>query len=80
MQKKEGLGKYFFKTLFSILTLLKWLLISSLIGLFVGAVGSLFGRTLLWANDFRKQNPWIILALPIAGLLIVFLYRFFKNT
>ena len=80
MQKKEGLGKYFFKTLFSILTLLKWLLISSLIGLFVGAVGSLFGRTLLWANDFRKQNPWIISALPIAGLLIVFLYRFFKNT
>lgn len=80
MQEQEGVKKYFFKTLFSVGTLIKWLVISTLIGLFVGAIGSLFGRTLLWANDFRKENPAILFALPFAGLLIVFLYKFFKNT
>lgn len=80
MSAKEGFGKYLFKTLFSIQTLLKWLAISVAIGLIVGAIGSVFGHALVWANKFRVQNPIVIFALPVAGLIIVFLYRVSKNT
>lgn len=58
----------------------KWLLIGSFIGLIVGIINSLFAHALTWANDFRGQNPQILFALPFGGLLIVFLYRYFKNT
>jgi len=60
--------------------LVKWLLISVGMGILIGAIGSLFGYALTWANDFRNQYPIIILALPFAGMLIVFLYRVSKNT
>ena len=71
---------YFSKSLFSGQKLLRWLVIGTVIGLIVGAVGSLFSHALAFVNQFRAQHPQIILALPIGGLLIVFLYRFFKNT
>lgn len=80
MSAEDGIKRYFFKTMFSLLTLLKWLIISAFIGLLVGTIGSLFGHALLFANDFRKANPFILLGLPFAGLLIVFLYKVSKNT
>lgn len=76
---ESGAPKYISDSLFSIKTLLKWLAIGTCIGLIVGAVSSLFGHALVWASDFRAQYPQIILALPLAGLLIVFLYKFFKD-
>ncbi len=60
--------------------LIKWLLIGGLIGLVVGIIGSVFGHTLAFVNRFRSEHPWILCGLPIGGLLIVFLYRFFRNT
>lgn len=72
--------QFFFKSFFSVITLVKWLVISLGIGLLVGAIACAFGHALVWANNFRGQNPVVILALPIGGLLIVFLYRFFRNT
>lgn len=60
--------------------LLKWLLISVGIGLLIGTISSLFGHTLTWANDFREKYPVIMLGLPFAGMLIVYLYRVTKNT
>lgn len=76
----ERMPKCISDSLFSVNTLLKWLVIGSCVGIIVGAVGSLFGHTLVLANDFRAGHPQIILALPVAGILIVFLYRFFKDT
>lgn len=60
--------------------LCKWVFLASVVGGIVGSVGSLFGHTLTFVNNFRAQHPQILLGLPFAGLLIVFLYRFFKNT
>ena len=80
IRKQEGINQYYFKTLFSVITLIKWLVISGSIGLLVGTIGSVFGHILLWANDFRKKYPAIIFALPVAGLLIVFLYKVSRNT
>ena len=71
---------YAHDSFFSLKTLIKWLIIASCIGVLVGAVASVFGHTLIVVNDFRAAHPMIILGLPLAGLAIVFLYQFFKNT
>jgi len=71
---------YFCRSTFAVKTLIRWLVISVGIGLLVGTISSLFGHALVLVTEFRKQYPMIICGLPIAGLLIVFLYRFFKNT
>ncbi len=60
--------------------LLKWLILGTVIGLIVGFIGSAFGHTLAFVNDLRGGQPWLVLTLPMGGLVIVFLYRFFRNT
>lgn len=55
----------------------RWLLISTVTGLVVGPVSTLFNFGLKYAIDFRHANRRIILLLPLAGLFIVFLYRAF---
>jgi len=59
--------------------LIKWLLIAGMVGLIVGAVASGFGHVLLYAQKLRAQFPWVVLGLPIGGLVIVWLYRVSKN-
>lgn len=58
---------------------LRWIILASITGLVVGGTGVLFVKILGLANDFRGEHPKLILGLPLAGLLIVFLYRIFKN-
>ncbi len=54
---------------------LRQMILSVIIGLLVGAVGTAFVKCLGLANGFRSEHPQIILALPLAGLAIVFLYK-----
>ncbi len=72
---KKGLDK----SLFSVKVLIKWLIISTGIGGFIGSVSAIFGHMLIWANDYRGNNSWVILLLPFGGLLIVFSYRILNN-
>lgn len=71
--------KFFIQTLWrkshNFAQFLRWFIISSLTGLFVGAISCFFSFCLHGAVEFRLANPWIIFFLPFAGLLIVFLYR-----
>ncbi len=53
----------------------KWLLIAVISGAAVGVVGTFFGKALTFAADFRSENRFIILLLPVAGLLIAFIYN-----
>lgn len=76
----ETLRAYGKGSVFSLKILLKWLLLGTIVGVIVGTVGSLFAHVLAFVNKFRAQHPVVVLALPVGGLLIVFLYRFFKNT
>ena len=69
-----------YKTMFSIKKLIKWLIIGSIIGLFIGEISALFGKTLLYVNRVRVDHPQVVFGLPVAGLVIVLLYRAFKNT
>ena len=59
--------------------LIKWVLLGTMIGVIVGLVASCFGHVLGFVNGLRGEYPMIRLGLPLGGLLIVFLYRFFKN-
>ncbi|SER96464.1 chloride channel protein [Salipaludibacillus aurantiacus] len=56
------------------ITLAKWVLPAGIIGLLIGSATAL----LLTVNDalgnVREQNSWLILFLPLGGLLIGFLY------
>lgn len=54
---------------------LRWIILAIITGFVVGGVGILFVKGLGLANAFRNAHDWMILALPLAGLLIVFLYK-----
>lgn len=56
--------------------IIKWLLISSIIGICVGSASAGFLVSLDWATDFRENHLWLIAFLPIGGLLIGLLYNY----
>lgn len=53
---------------------LKWSFIAVLVGVIVGIAGTAFSYALGFATSFRTDNKLIIFAMPLAGLVIVFLY------
>ncbi len=59
-------------------TFVRWLVIAGIIGLLTGLVGTLFNKSISYVTGFRKAHDYIIWFLPLAGLLIVGLYRIFK--
>lgn len=56
-------------------TLIKWLIIATVVGLLVGGFSTLFGISMRYATSFRNNHEFIIYFLPLAGIIIVFLYR-----
>ena len=57
------------------LAFLKWLLISAATGFAAGGVGILFSKGLELVNSLRAQHPELILGLPVAGVIIVLIYK-----
>ena len=80
-QKKSNSKTTQFKLIFrkypAIPYLIKWFLISSIIGICVGSVSAGFLVSLDWATSFRESHLWLIALLPISGLLIGLLYTYF---
>ena len=62
-------------SLIKLLWFIKWVVVSGVIGVVVGLTGTAFSYGMKAATDFRGSHPQIILGLPIAGLVIVFLYH-----
>lgn len=62
------------------LAFVKWFIPSVIVGLSVGAVGALFGKALSFATEFRTEHTFMIFLLPVAGLLLVFVYNITKMT
>lgn len=58
-----------------LLIFLKWVLLSIIVGCIVGLIGSLFHYAIEYATLFRTNHWYIILTLPLGGLLIVCLYH-----
>ena len=57
----------------------KWVIFAILTGTIVGIVSSAFYYLLVYVNDVRTQQPWVIYLLPVAGLAIVGLYHLMRN-
>ena len=58
----------------NILYFLKWSLIAAVLGTVGGFFGSLFSLGITRATGLRQGNPWLLFAMPAAGLVIVWLY------
>ncbi len=58
-----------------LLQFLRWVVLSGIIGIVVGLVGTAFSYGLRVATKLHQSNPLLILGLPVAGLVIVFLYH-----
>ena len=56
-------------------SLVKWILLSIVIGGVIGVIASAFANLIAWATDFRMGHMWMVYLLPFAGLMIVFLYH-----
>lgn len=52
-----------------------WLVLASIVGVLLGVVGGLFGRAITELTSFRQANPWMLYLLPVAGLIIVAIYK-----
>ena len=58
---------------------LKWTFISCVIGLTVGVIGALFGIAVRWVTSFWETHSWTLFLAPVAGVLIVWLYKPFTR-
>lgn len=56
-------------------SLAKWLLLAVITGCIVGGASSLFSFVLTEVTQYREMHGWIFYLLPVAGIIIVFLYE-----
>ena len=54
---------------------LRWVLYACVIGAAVGLAAVAFLLEVEWATGLRGRHPWLIFLLPLAGVVIVLLYR-----
>ena len=58
----------------------KYVILAVLVGICVGIVDTIFGRGLLAISDFREQYyRYLLPILPVAGLVIVWMYQRFSS-
>ncbi len=55
---------------------LKWLFLSTLVGVLAGATSAFFLFFLDWVTEWRENHLWIIAFLPLAGLIIGLAYHY----
>lgn len=61
-----------------LVTSLKWIAFSIIVGMIVGLVATAFYYGMGFVTDIRLSHPWVIFFLPIGGLFIVFSYHILK--
>lgn len=67
----------FFQKYPALVYTIKWLLISLMIGIPIGAMSYFFLVTLGMATSYREAHSRIILLLPLGGLTVAALYKYF---
>lgn len=60
-------------------TSIKWVVFSILSGVVIGSAGTLFYFAMAIVTLMRTKNSWLILLLPIGGLIIVGCYRLLRD-
>lgn len=77
-KKKTAIHSNLFFQPFPIIPfIIKWLLLSLLIGITVGSASAFFLQTLDWVTQFRESHLWIVAFLPIGGFLVGLIYHHF---
>ena len=56
------------------LNILKWVLLSLIMGIVIGIVVGFFNIILKVANDYRREHNYLVYFLPIAGIVIAYVY------
>ena len=74
---KEGTQYYLGEIKQTSHNFIKWFFLAVITGGIIGVISSAFGHALSMATSVRKEMPWLLFALPLAGLLIIFLYKKF---
>ena len=59
----------------NIIYFIKWMILSSIIGLVVGTVGACFSKSIGFATSVWTNNHTALLFMPLSGIAIVFLYK-----
>jgi len=84
LKKEKSIGEkikiitfVFFRRYPAVPYILKWLIISLIIGALIGTASAGFLQSLNWVTNYREANLWIIALLPIAGLGIGLLYFYY---
>lgn len=60
--------------------LIKWFLISTVVGGLAGLASAGFLRSLSWAGEWRSDHLWIIWLLPLGGFVVGLIYHFFGQS
>lgn len=60
--------------------LIKWSVLSLIVGILAGSASAIFLLILDLATNWREAHLWIVLFLPIGGLIIGLLYYFYGNS
>lgn len=68
--------RIFFRQFPATLYILKWFVISLVIGICVGSASAGFLQSLNWVTNYRENHLWLIALLPVSGLLIGLLYHY----
>ena len=58
-----------------LVSVIKWILVSTACGTVCGIAGTAFHKCVEIATNLRIRNPWLIFFLLLGGLLIAFIYR-----
>lgn len=59
---------------------LRWLILGCTVGAICGLVGTLFAKSVTYVTELRESHSWILLLLPIGGLISVGVYKLFRVT
>ncbi len=74
---KKTILHYAEKIFKNIKNFLKWVTIAVIVGMVVGSFSTLFAFSITWVTDLRERHGWIVYLLPLAGCVIVSLYKIF---
>ncbi len=59
---------------------IKWILLGALCGFVIGGASSAFSYVLALVTEVRELYPYIVLGLPVGGIIILFLYERFDKS
>ncbi len=69
------LREYATEVIKELLSGIRWIIFGIICGIIIGAIGALFALSIGTVTALRQAHPWILFALPVAGIIIIFCYH-----